>query len=68
MKKRTMTKKLRLRKDTLRTLGKDAMSQAAGGVTALCNSDFTCNQICIATTLARACVTPTTVCNDTMGC
>ncbi|MEM9554028.1 MAG: class I lanthipeptide [Acidobacteriota bacterium] len=69
MKKRRIESKLSLRKDTLRTLGEDHLSQAAGGVSAVCNTDFTCNQICIETTLARGCVHHNTVgCNDTIDC
>jgi hypothetical protein len=67
MKKRTIKKQLRLRKDTLRTLGQDAMSRVQGGAT----DDYLCyprteDQRCIEATLAQGCVHPTG--DDTMDC
>ncbi len=70
MKKRHLDKKLRLRKDTLQTLGQDAMGEVAGGTSGhpICN-EFTENAVCVATTLAPTCVHHSTVgCTDTMGC
>ncbi len=60
MKKRSIDKKLRLRKDTLRTLGEDAMGEVAGGTSGhpVCQ-DFTENAICHATTLAPNCANQT---------
>lgn len=69
MKKRRLHKKLTLRKDTLRSLGRDTMQGVAGGATAICDTQFTCDQICIETTLARGCVHHDTVgCTDTQDC
>ncbi|MCG8457797.1 MAG: class I lanthipeptide [Holophagales bacterium] len=70
MKKRKIHKKLRLRKDTLRTLGQDTMGQVVGGTSGhpVCD-EHTENEICIATTLARGCVHhPSVGCTDTQGC
>lgn len=53
MKKRPFHKKLRLRKETLRTLEQNAMGNVAGGVTILCGG--TQDEFCIATTLAPNC-------------
>lgn len=54
MKKRRLHRKLKLRKDTLYTLGRNAMRDVAGGVTAGC-SVYTCDEVCVATTLVRTC-------------
>ena len=64
MKKRKLNRKLRLRKDTVRTLGQDALGEVRGGT-----EEFTENHVCIATTLASHCVHhPSMGCTDTQGC
>ncbi len=69
MKKRTFDKKLRLRKDTLRTLGQDAMGRVAGGTSGhpVCD-EHTENAICWATTIAPNCLHhPSLTCPPTWG-
>ena len=70
MKKRRIGKKLKLRKDTLQTLGQDTMGQVAGGTSGhpICD-EHTDDAICIATTLAPGCVHHNTVgCTETQDC
>ena len=71
MKKKKIHRKLRLRKDTLRTLGQDTMGQVVGG-TETANvrcATHTENHVCIATTLAHTCVHhPSVGCTDTQDC
>ena len=57
MKKRTLNKKLRLRKDTVRSLDQNAMSQAQGGYT---EAGTVCDQLTLSPHCAHSC--------DTCGC
>lgn len=77
MKKRQIHRKLSLRKDTLRTLGKDSMGKVAGGYSYFCPETETPteNEFCLATTLAQGCAEPPpdpeippSVQNCTFGC
>ena len=69
MKKRRISKKLTLRKDTVKTLGQDAMGNVQGGTAAgICGPTFTNDAFCVATSLARGCDHhPSVGCTDTQG-
>lgn len=67
--KKQLGKTLRLRKDTLQSLGQDAMSKVVGGTSGhpICN-EHTENAVCVATTLAPNCAHHPTTDEETMGC
>lgn len=70
MKKKRMMRKLRLRKDTLRTLDQNAIGQAQGASGQVwCG--MTENHVCVATTVAPNCAHDHNTdngCNETFAC